>query len=279
MIDFMIPKLGYLNFIKNRDYSKSNIVYKQLLSVEDLMNNQQRKLYLVFSGAYFYRISDIDKSLKLFFASQEINDSEHLEGLVEYMIARGYSTRQHFSKAYRHQKNVHIIFNTKNNYIRSAYVKLINDAYELLLNKRQDPEDIYTRTKLFINKYKLLKVENKVNSPLMCYYYRKNELGEAFKMLQRIRSNNARHFYFEAMIHMKQGNKELALKAVKKGCSIQKNTMISALIYKYIFDFVEAYYQENKNVYENAMKHFFNEAIHQNFIRKEKMSTAIMSST
>ncbi|MGM0435531.1 MAG: helix-turn-helix domain-containing protein [Bacillota bacterium] len=269
-IDFLILQLGYLNFIRNMDYSKSNEIYRNLLSIKDLMSNEQRQIFLNFAGAFFYHISDINMALKLFTESKQYNVLNHLNGMTEYLIGRCYSVRHHFAKANRHLQIAHTVFKVNNNYIRTAYAKLISDVHELLLNKRNDLKQIELRTHTFTNQYKLTGVENKVNYLLMMYHYRNENLDEALMKLQKSKSKNMRNFYYKAMIYLKLGNKTSALKALSTGRNVAKSPIRNALLYKYGFDFIEAYYENNEKTYESALSHFFNEAMHQAFYQEGK---------
>ncbi len=270
MIDFLIVELGYLNFIRNMDYSRSKRLYRDLISIKDLMNDKQKQLFLVFSGAYFYHVSDIDTALELFNESIETNALSHMHGLTEYLIARCHSTRHHFSKASRHLNIAHAVFKANNNYLRTAYAKLMKDAYELLLNKRDDINEIHEQTKIFTRQYKLKGVQSKVDFLLMLYYYKKDYLDDALNLLQKTKQKNTGYYYYKAMIHLKLGNEDLALKAIETGRNIVKNPITNTLIYKYAYDFIEAYFASDTLQYEKALENFFKEAVRQRFYLESK---------
>lgn len=269
-IDFLILELGYLNFIRNMDYSKSNKIYRQLLAIKDLMRNEQKQIFLNFSGAFFYHISDINMALDLFQESRQYKELGHLNAMTEYLIGRCYSIRHHFAKANRYLQDAHRMFKSNNNYIRTAYVKLINDAHELLLNKRMDYAQIETRTNTLSRQYRLTGVENKVNYLLMIYHYRNNNLTEALNMFEKTMSKNMRNCYYKALIHLKLGDRKAALDAVKTGREVAKNPVRNALLYKYGFDFIEMYFNDDEARCETALRHFFEEAMHQAFYQESK---------
>ncbi|MFW6298337.1 MAG: helix-turn-helix domain-containing protein [Bacillota bacterium] len=261
MVDFLITKMGYFNFMLDMNFQRTTTLYRELLALQDLFDEQQLQAFFTYSGTHFYNVSDYDGAMEQYFRAVQVNSNNHLSGFDEYLIARTHMLRHHYSKAIRHLKRANEIFKAYNNYIRISKTRLLIEIMNLMTYRRSQAEHLFTDSIAFTKKHNLKGVEAFIRFTFAVYYYQSERYDMALKKLNSIDGENMQYAYYEAMIHLKRSDREAALRAVKKGRKLANKPEKNALLYKYGLDLVEMYYQEDRDRYEKALRRFYGEAL------------------
>lgn len=260
MVDFLIIKMGYYNFMMDMDFQHTTTLYRELHAISDLFDEEQLQAFLTYSGTYFFNTSNYDAAMEKYHEAVSVNSSTHLSALDEYLIGRTHMLRHHYSKAIRNLRRAYGIFKSYNNYIRISHTRIMIETMKLMTSKRGDAESLFNDSVTFARKYKLKGVEAFTRFTYALYHYRREEYDDALTMLRSIDGENMQYAYYEALIHLKKMDRERALKAVKKGRALASKPEKNALLYKYGLDVIDLFYQGGPKEYEAALSRFYEEA-------------------
>lgn len=259
MVDFLIIKMGYYNFMMDMDFQHTTTLYRELNAIRDLFDEAQLQAFLTYSGTYFFNTSDYDAAMEKYSEAVAVNSSTHLSALDEYLVARTHMLRHHYSKAIRNLRRAYTVFKTYNNYVRISHTRIMIETMKLMTSKRDDAEGLFNDSITFARKYKLRGVEAFMRFTYALYHYRLKSYDDALSMLRSIDGENMQYAFYEALIYLKKGERERALKAVRKGRALASKPEKNALLYKYGLDVVELYYQGSPEEYEDALRRFYEE--------------------
>ncbi|MFP4077778.1 MAG: helix-turn-helix domain-containing protein [Candidatus Izemoplasmataceae bacterium] len=261
MVDFLIVKMGYYNFMFDMSFQQTPTLYRELNAIQDLFDEQQHQAFLTYSGTHFFNTSDYEGAMQKYTEAAELNANYHLRGFDEYLIARTHMLRHHYSKAIRHLKRAHEIFKTVNNYVRISKTRLLIEIMNLMAYRRGDADHLFTDSIAFSKKYKLKGIEDFIRFTFAIYHYRLEAHDKALMILRNIDGENMQYAYYEAMIHLKKSDRASALRALRKGRELANKPEKNTLLYQYGLDVIEAYYEEASGLYETTLKRFYEEAI------------------
>ena len=270
MVDFLIIKIAYYNFMMDMDFQETTTLYRELNTIRDLFDPTQLQAFLTYAGTYFFNVSDYDGAMSHYKEAVELNTNTHLSAFNEYLIARTHMLRHHYSKAMRNLKRAHEIFKTYNNYVRISHTRILLEIMKLMTSKRNDPVTLYKDSLDFAKKHKLRGVEAFIHFTFSLYHYQHEEYEAAIEKLHCIDGDNMQYAYYEGMNHLKLGNKERALKAVRKGRKLASKYEKNALLYKYGLDMIESYFQNGSDHQEDTLSRFYEQAKTMNSFTESK---------
>ena len=260
MVNFLIIKMGYYNFMLDMDFHHTTTLYRELHAIQDLFDEDQLQAFLTYAGTYFFNMSDYDAAMKKYTEAVNVNLNTHISALDKYLVARTHMLRHHYSKAIRNLRQAHTTFKTFNNYIRISHTRIMIETMKLMTSKRGDAEGLLQDSITFARKYKLKGVEAFMRFTFALYHYNFGAYDAALSMLKSIDGENMQYAYYEALIHLRSDNREKALRAMRKGRALASKPEKNALLYKYGLDVIELYYQDKPKDYEAALSRFYEEA-------------------
>jgi len=261
MVEYLMVQMGETVSTPSKDKPLLHQLYNDLTSVESLLDDSMRQLYLIYKGSYYYLINDFKRNRHTFIQAYDIAPNGRYASLSLYFLGLAYANTFNLNRSTRLLSEAKHLFSQQNNEMRVFVCDMYITFNEILRNHLEGAEsklldgiDIAKQSALdvFISSIRLY---------LIIYYIKTDQLKKAQDVLDHIKKPRLNLCFFDMYVHYKLNDTKRVMAINESVKPLMKRVMQHEFVHYYGIQAIIANTQNwPQNDKQKVLENFYKEA-------------------